>query len=125
MEEWAIAEFRQRLDHAAAGAEKLAALIRDDDFRPLAAGEMALDLIGEMMDVHDRALDPLRGQAIERVVDQRLAADRNERLGHCPVERPHARAQPRRQHHGVFGRGRGFRVFGHRGVLRVRGLNCI
>ena len=125
MEERPVAEFGQRLDHAAAGAEKLAALVRDDDLGALAAGQVAFDLVGEMVHVHDCALDPLRGEAIEHVIDQRLAADRNERLGHMPVERPHARAQPRRQHHGVFGRGRGFWGFGHQGVLRVRGLNCI
>jgi hypothetical protein len=38
------------------------------------------------------------------------------------LERPHARAQPRRQHHGVFGRGRGFRGFGHQGGFAREGL---
>ena len=64
---------------------------------------MALDLVGEMMDVHDRALDPLLGEAVEHVVDQRLAADRDQRLGDLAVERPHARAEPGCEHHGTLG----------------------
>ena len=46
-----------------------------------AAGEVPLDLVGEVMDVHHRALDPLLGEAVEHVVEQRLAADLDERLG--------------------------------------------
>ena len=48
---------RQRLDHAAAGAEQLAALVRDDDLRPLPRREMPLDLVGQVVDVDDGALD--------------------------------------------------------------------
>jgi len=77
---------------------------------------MALDLIREVMNVDDRALDPLRGEAVEHIIDERLAADRNERLGQLPVERPHARAEPRCQHHGAFRRCRDSAII-HQGVL--------
>src|ERR1043166_126044 len=43
-------------------------------------GEMALDLVGEVMDVDHRALDALLGQPVEHVIDQRLAADLDQRL---------------------------------------------
>ena len=69
-----------------------------------AAGEVALDLVGEMMDVDHRALDALLGEPVEHVVDQRLAADRDQRLGQLAVERPHARAEPGGEHHGAFRR---------------------
>ena len=51
--------------------------------RALALREMALDLVGEVMHVDDRALDARLGEAIEHVVDQRLAADRDQRLREC------------------------------------------
>ncbi len=76
MEERRVAELRQRLDDAAAGAEQLAALVGDHDLRPLPRREMALDLVGEVMHVDHRALDAGVGQPVEHVVDQRLAADR-------------------------------------------------
>ena len=84
------------------GAEKLVPLVGNHDARALALLEMALDLVGEVMDVDDRALDPLLGQAIEHIVDQRLAADLHQWLGDLPAERPHAGAEPGGEHHGVF-----------------------
>ena len=97
----AVAELRQRLDHAAAGAEQLRALVGDDDLRPLPRRQVPLDLVGEVMHVHHRALDAGFRQPVEHVVDQRLAADRHQRLGYLAVERTHARAEPGRQHHGA------------------------
>ena len=102
MEERVLAELGQRLDHAAAGAEKLFALVGDDDVRALAAGKVLLNLIGEMMDIDNGALDALLGEAVEHVVDQRLAADLHERLGELAVERAHARAEPGSEHHRAF-----------------------
>jgi hypothetical protein len=103
---------RQRLDHAATGAEKLVALVGDHDARPLACGEVALDLVGEVVDVDDRALDPLLGEAIEHVVDQRLAADRDQRLGMRPLNGAHARAESGREHHRALRWGRDWRQSG-------------
>ncbi len=94
------AEGGQRLDHAAAGVEQARTLVGNDDAGRPPAGEMALDLIGEMMDVDDGGLDAARGQAIEHVVEQRLAAHRDERLGRAIGERTHANAVPGRQNHG-------------------------
>ena len=101
MEERTAAEFRQRLDHAAAGPQKLAPLVRYDDLRALPAGKVPLDRVGEMMHVHHRALDAGLREAVEHVIDQRLAADLHQRLRDLPVERTHARAEARRQHHGA------------------------
>jgi len=61
---------------------------------------MALDLVGEMMDVDDGGLDAGRGQAVEHIVEQRLASDRDQRLGRAICERPHADAVAGRQNHG-------------------------
>ena len=94
------AEARQRLDHAAAGIEQVRALVGNDDARRPPAGDMALDLVGEMMDIDDGGLDAGRGQAIEHIVEQRLAADCDEGLGRAIGERTHAHAVAGRQDHG-------------------------
>ena len=116
VKERTLAKLRQRLDHTSAGAEKLVALVGNHDARALALLEMALDLVGEVMDVDDRALDALFGEAIEHVVDQRLAADRDQRLGNAAVEGAHARTESGREHHGAFrcghDRGRFSHLFG-------------
>src|SRR6185437_5335854 len=77
----------------------------DDDLRRAARLEVLLDLIGEMMDVDDRGLDAGGGEAVEHVVDQRLAADGHQRLRHRVGERTHARAEARGEHHGAAGNG--------------------
>ena len=64
------------------------------------AGKMAFDLVGEIVDVDDGGLDPGRGQPVEHVVEQRLAADGDERLRHALGERAHADAVAGRQDHG-------------------------
>ena len=66
-----------------------------------ARGEMALDLLGEVMHVDHRALDARVRQPVEHVIDQRLAADLDQRLRHVVGERAHARAEAGRQHHGA------------------------
>src|SRR6202165_3876180 len=58
-------------------------------------------LIGEMMDVDDPELDFGGRQSIERMIDQGLAADLDQRLGHALGERPHADAETGGQHHGA------------------------
>ena len=44
------------------------------------ACQMPLDLVGEVMHVDDRAVDAGVGQAVEHMIDQRLAADLHQRL---------------------------------------------
>ena len=83
MEERRVAELRQRLDHAAAGAEQRVALVGDDDLRPLPRREMLLDLVGEVMHVDHGALDAGLGEPVEHMVDQRLAADRRPAASAC------------------------------------------
>src|SRR4029079_8182979 len=87
VEERLRAKLRQRFDHTTTGAEKLVSLIGNHDLRMLALGEMALDLVSEMVDVDNRALHPLLGEAIEYVVDQCLATDLDQRLGNAAIER--------------------------------------
>ena len=70
-----VAQFRQRIGDAAAGAEKLAALIGDDDLRRFAQRQMPLQRVGEVMNVDHGALDAGFGETVERIIDQRLAAD--------------------------------------------------
>ncbi len=100
MKERRRAEGGQRLDDAAAGVEQARALVGNDDARRPPSGEVTLDLIGEVMNVDDGGLDADRGQAIEHVVEQRLAADGDERLGRAIGERTHAHAVAGRQDHG-------------------------
>ena len=54
-------------------------------------------MIGEMMHVDHDAFDAGIGQAVEQIVDQRLAADFDQRLRDMSVIGPHARAQAGRQ----------------------------
>ena len=71
----ALAEQRQRLDHAAAGVEQEAALVGDHDARLFALGEVPFDLVGEVMHVDHRGFDAGGGELVEHMVDQRLAGD--------------------------------------------------
>jgi hypothetical protein len=100
--EWPIAQLRQRLGDAAAGAEQALALVGNDDTRLPARCEMPLHGVGQMMDVHHGALDAGIGETIKTVIDQRLAADRDQRLWDVAVIGPHARAKPRCQHYRAF-----------------------
>ena len=90
-----FAELRQRLGDAAAGAEQFAALVGDHDVWPLPRREMTLQNIGEMVHVDDGAFHAGIGQTVERIIDQRLAADFHQRLWDVAVIGPHARAQIR------------------------------
>ena len=110
---WTLAQQRQRLEHAAAGPEKLVPLVGDHDVWALALREVVLDLVGEVMDVDDGALDSLLGEAIEHVVDQCLAANRDQRLGEAAIEGPHACTQSGGEHHGPLRWGRDWRNRGH------------
>ena len=103
VEERRAAELRHRPHRAAASAEQLCALVGDHDCRPLARRKMPLDLVGEVMHVDHRPFDAGFGEAVEHVVDQRLAADRHQGFRHRAVVRPHAGAEARRQHHGAAG----------------------
>ena len=64
--------------------------------------EMPLHRVGEMMHIDHRALDAGIGKAVEPVIDQRFAADRDQRLGDVAVIRPHARAKTGSQHYRAF-----------------------
>ena len=63
-----------------------------------------MHLVGEVVHVDHRALDAGFGQTVEHVVDQRLAADFDQRLGPPVGERAHARAEAGGKHHGAAGR---------------------
>ncbi len=110
-EERRRAQFRQRLFDAAAGAEQQAALVGEHDMRARAGGEMPLQCIGQMMDVDHGAVDAGLRQAIEHVVDQRLAGNRHQRLWQRVGERAHAQAQSGSEHHRSVG------MFGHAGQI--------
>ena len=75
-----------------------AALVGDHDARLFARRQMPLQRVSEIMHVDHGALDAGFGQAVERVIDQRLAADLHQRLRHVAVVGPHARAKTGRQH---------------------------
>jgi hypothetical protein len=96
---------RKRLGGSAAGTEELFALIGDDHFRPFARSKMRFELIGEMMEIDDRRTHVSRRQAIEHMVDQGPAHDLDQRLRPAIGERPHARAEARREHDRGLGHG--------------------
>jgi len=60
-----------------------------------------LQEIGEMVHVHDGLLDARGGEAVEHVIDQRLAVHLDHRLGLAVGQRPHARAEAGGEDHGT------------------------
>jgi hypothetical protein len=93
---------------AASGLQGLGALVGNDDVRQRmglgAAEQMGFQPVGEVVDIDHGGLDPGGGQAVQHVVDQRLAADVDQGLGPVIGERAHAGAQARSQDHGDLGR---------------------
>src|SRR5262249_1455844 len=92
------ADLRRRFGNAAASAEKPVAFVGDENARMPPPRQMPFDGIGQMMHIDDSELDAGFGQPIEAVIDERLAANGDQRLWHMPVIRPHTRAKPRRQY---------------------------
>ena len=103
MEERRVAEQRQRLDDAAAGAEHLVAFVRDDDAGLRAAGDMIDDLVGQIMHVDDGLDDAGLAELVEHMVEQRAARHLHQRLRHVVRQGPHAHAETGGEDHG-FGR---------------------
>ena len=97
--EWRIAENGQRLFDRAALIEQQIALVGNDDPGRAVIGEMRFDLISQMMHVDDRRADSGERKTIEKMIDHRLAADLDERLGDRLRQRPHPHAAPRRKNH--------------------------
>ena len=90
---------RQGVQNAAARFQDARALVRDDNLRRRAAAEVSLDLSGEVMDIHDSALDARFGEPVERMIDERAPGKPQERFRDAVGQRAHARAKSRRQHH--------------------------
>jgi hypothetical protein len=65
-----------------------------------ARGEVMRDLVGVPVCVDDNMLNARVLQPVERVVEQRAAAERQERLGRRLCQRAHSRAEPGREQHG-------------------------
>ena len=65
-----VAELRQRLGDAAAGAEEFGALVGNNDMRMLARREVLLHRVGEMMHIDDGAFDAGIRQPVQTVIDQ-------------------------------------------------------
>ncbi len=74
------AELRQRLDHAAAGAEDFVALVGDDDARMLTISDVADDLVRKIVNVDHRLLDAGLGQLVEHVIEQGLSRHLHQRF---------------------------------------------
>ena len=89
--------------HSAAGLQQARALVGDQVFRVRAAPQVSLQLVSEGMHIDHDPLHPGRHQGIDHEVDQRLAGDLDQRLGHGVGERAHARAQTRGHYHGGLG----------------------
>ena len=92
----------ERLGDTAAGTEQFTALVGDLDVRPLPRRQMPFQNIGEVVHVDDSALDAGLGEPVEAVIDQRFAANRDQRFGKMAVVRPHPRSKTRRQHERAF-----------------------
>ncbi len=117
MEERLGAEQRQRLDHAAAGAEHLAALVGDDHAGPRARGGVLDDLVGQIMHIDDGFADAGVGELVEHMIEQRTAGHGHQWLRHLVRQGTHARAEAGGENHG-FGWFNGhFGIFSNRCVV--------
>ena len=114
MEERRVAEQRQRLDDAAAGAEHFIALIRDDDAGPCALRGVIDDLVGQIVHVDDGLADAGIAELVEHMIEQRAAGDAHQRLRHLVGQRPHAQAETGGEDHGFGGLDGHFRNFSNR-----------
>ena len=65
----------------------------------LARREVGFDLVGEPMDVDDGARDARGGEAVEAMVDERLARDFDQRFRQSLGDRAHAVAAAGGEHH--------------------------
>ena len=101
----------QRMLDAAAGFQRLGAFVGNDQARQDPCGvarlQMRFQAVGEGVDVDHRDLDTDLRQAIEHMVDQRPAADLDQRLGPVVGQGAHTGAQTGGQHHGDFWRAHG------------------
>ncbi len=91
----------QGVGDAAAGIQQAGALVGDQDLGAAPAGrQVRLNLVGEVVDVDDRAGHPRRRQAVEHVVDQGAAGHLDQGLGPVVGQGPHAGAEAGGQDHG-------------------------
>ena len=90
--------------NAAACIEKGLALIADADVEPevVMAVEKVDDLLTEVMDVDDNALDADGTQSLDDVLEQGLPSNGNEGFGHGVGERFEARSETCGEDHGLF-----------------------
>src|SRR5208283_3986672 len=102
-----LPEPRQDLSDPAALIEKRFALVRNQDFRDFTGCEMYFDLAGQIMYIDNCRIDTGCGEAVERMVDQRFARDRNQWLWHAIGQGSHPCAQSRGEDHGFGGQERG------------------
>ena len=103
MEERRVAEQRQRLDDAAAGAEHRVALVGDDHARARAARDMIDDLVGQIMHIDDGLADAGVAELVEHMIEQRAAGHGHQRLRHPVGQRAHAHAEAGGEDHGFGG----------------------
>ena len=85
----------------AAGTEQQPAFVGNDDLRMFSLCQVLLHLVGEIMDIDDRALNSGPCEPVQHMVDERLARDLHQRFRNCVRERTHARAEPGCQNHGA------------------------
>ncbi len=108
MEKRSLAEQRQRLDDAAAGAEHLVALIGDDHAGPHPRRRVIDDLVGQIMDINNSLADASVAEFIQHMIEQRPACHPHQRLWHPVGEGAHAYAQAGGEDHGFGGFDRHF-----------------
>ena len=102
----AVVEQFQALGKTAAGIQQRCPLVGNDDPGPASVLQMRFHLIGEMVDVDRRRLDPGAFDRIERIVDHRLAGDAHQRFRYGIGNGAQAGAEPRGEHHGILDRHR-------------------
>ncbi len=98
-----VAKQGQRLDDAAAGAEHLVPLIRDDHAGPRAPRDVIDDLIGQIVHIDDSVARACVAELVEHMVEQRAAGDADQRLWHPVRQGPHAHAKTGGEDHGFSG----------------------
>ena len=101
MEERRASQLGKGFPDPAAGTEQQPAFVGNDDLRMFSMCQVLLHLVGEVMNIDDRALNSGPCEPVQHMVDERLARDLHQRFRNCIRERTHARAEPGCQNHGA------------------------
>ena len=98
-----VAEQRLGFLQSATGLQQLLGLIAETHQRGIVLpGDIVTDLLSEVMDIDDKAVVALRLQLTDVPLEQRLATNRHQGLGHRVGQGLQSSAQTCRENHSLF-----------------------